>query len=61
MNEDTHVYLGDGAYARYDGYNLVVYTSDGQAVTNEVYLEPEVLAAFLRFLEKIGLGGKPHV
>ncbi len=44
MNPDT--YLGDGLYASFDGYQIRLYSSNGIRATNEVYLEPEVLARF---------------
>ena len=43
-------YLGDGAYAEYDGFSIILTTENGIEVTNTVVLEPEVLAAFLRFV-----------
>jgi hypothetical protein len=44
-------YLGDGLFASFDGWQIVLYTTDGIRTTNQVYLEPEVLAAFLRYIE----------
>jgi hypothetical protein len=52
------VYLGDGAYARYDGFNVWLTTSDGVTTTNEVCLEPEVLQQFKEFLESEVNGGR---
>lgn len=46
-------YLGDGAYASYDGYQVRIYTSDGIRTTNEVYLEPLVLKHFMAWLVEI--------
>jgi hypothetical protein len=43
------VYLGDGAYAAFDGYSLWVTTSDGLRDTNRICLEPAVFEALLRF------------
>ena len=42
-------YLGDGVYADFDGYALVLTTSDGVSDTNEVVLEPSVMEALLRY------------
>ena len=33
------VYLGDGVYAEYDGYHIVLTTEDGVKVTNTIYLD----------------------
>lgn len=38
-------YLGDGVYANYDGYNVVLTTENGLSTTNTIYLEPAVLWA----------------
>lgn len=44
-------YLGDGAYVYLDeGGSIVLLTSDGISVTNQVVLDPETLRAFLGFL-----------
>ena len=44
-------YLGDGVYAEFDGYHLVLTTENGIAVTNTVALEPAVYAAMTRYVE----------
>lgn len=53
-------YLGDGAYCQYDGYHFVLTTEDGMCVRNTVYLEPEVVTAFLRYLCRCGLRLSPE-
>lgn len=40
-------YLGDGLYVADDGYQIVLIAGN-----NAVYLEPEVIESFLRYLEK---------
>jgi len=55
---DTKVYLGDGAYAEYDGYGVVLTTSNGLEITNTIYLEPAPFAALLRILALWGLTQK---
>ena len=47
------VYLGDGAYAEFDGYALVLTTENGISVTNTIVLEPEVYGALVRFVAAI--------
>jgi hypothetical protein len=44
------VYLGDGAYADFDGFNIVLTTSDGIKVTNTIYLEPEVVKSLKSYI-----------
>ena len=45
------VYLGDGLYAAFDGYQIELYASDEMVKTNQVYLDLHVLAAFLKYVE----------
>lgn len=47
-------YLGDGVYARHDGYSVVLTTERAIGRTDTIYLEPEVLAALLAWLKRIG-------
>ena len=44
-------YLGDGVYAEFDGYQIVLTTENGIDVTNRICLEPAVLAALDRFVK----------
>ena len=45
-------YLGDSVYAEYDGYSIRLYTSNGIMECSEIYLEPEVADALVRFWKK---------
>lgn len=45
-------YLGDGVYARFTGYNIALDLR-GQDNTTLIVLEPEVLAALIRFQRDI--------
>ena len=45
-------YLGDSVYANYDGYSIRLYTSNGLMEYSEIYLEPEVADALVRFWKK---------
>lgn len=38
-------YLGDGVYARFDGYQTWIFTSNGVTISEPIALEPEVLKA----------------
>jgi hypothetical protein len=42
-------YLGDGVYAGFDGYHIVLTAENGICATNTIYLEPQVIAAFNRY------------
>lgn len=51
----NQVYLGDGAYARFDGYQLELYTSNGIEETNNIYLDAHKLENLFIFLKHIGI------
>jgi hypothetical protein len=42
-------YLGDGVYADFDGYMIQLTSENGEAVLEEIYLEPQVFAALERY------------
>jgi hypothetical protein len=42
-------YLGDGVFADFDGYQIVLTAENGIEVTNRVYLEPAVFAALVQY------------
>jgi hypothetical protein len=46
-------YLGDAVYADYDGFHVVLTTSDGVEDTNRIYLDPGVLDALSRYVERL--------
>lgn len=46
---ENEVYLGDGAYAKWEGNQLLIYTSDGIRITNRVYLEPDGMLTLIHF------------
>jgi hypothetical protein len=50
-------YLGDGVYADFDGFSVVLTTEDGYRATNTIVLEPEVIAALQRFVERLRAKG----
>lgn len=46
---ENKVYLGDGAYAEYDGYHIVVTAENGIIATDTVALEDKVFHSLLLF------------
>lgn len=48
-------YLGDGLYADFDGYQIVLAANDrvGGNPSDKVYLEPNVIQAFERYLKTL--------
>ena len=55
MSEPEKVYLGDGAYAFFDGFTIWLTTENGIRGTNVVALEPEVYKSLVRFATKNGV------
>lgn len=49
--QDAPTYLGDGLYVDYDGWQVRLFAHNGVSATNEVFLDPDVLEAFLRFAQ----------
>ncbi len=50
---DCKAYLGDGAYADFDGYAIVLTAENGIAVTHRIVLEPEVWAALVDYVVRL--------
>lgn len=48
---NNKIYLGDGLYGEFDGYQFRLYTSNGFSEDNEVFLEPTVLNTFWRWVK----------
>ena len=48
-------YLGDGLYADFDRYQICLAANDRVSgnPTDKVYLEPNVIGAFLRYIERL--------
>jgi len=52
---DENMYLGDGVYASFDGYHIVLKINSIKDPTDTVYLEPTVLIALVRYAKSIGM------
>ena len=46
-------YLGDSVYAESDEFGVVLTTENGYGPSNTIYLEPEVIRALLRYIERL--------
>ena len=53
MASDFKQYIGDGVYADFNGFHVVLTTENGISVTNEIYLEDVVMAALLDWHERL--------
>ena len=50
----SDLYLGDGVYAKADGYGIRLDLR-GQDDATYIYLEPEVLRGLVKFAQQIGM------
>lgn len=53
MDDYPQVYLGDGVYARFDGYQIWLTTQRSEERVDSVALEPSVYAALVQYVAKI--------
>jgi hypothetical protein len=53
IDRGMKTHLGDGVYADFDGFMVVLTTENGREVTNTIYLEPEVLSALAQYREHL--------
>lgn len=53
------VYLGDGLYASFDGWQIELYSFDGIRKLNSVFLEPSVLVSFENYVRGLRSGEGP--
>lgn len=60
INIYDKAYLGDAVYASFDGYNIILETSNGLRATNTIYLDPMVFSELVKHVETIrtGLAGE---
>lgn len=52
MPNTEHEYIGDGVYASFDGYQVWLHLGSHDS-TPLIALEPEVMAALVRYAERI--------
>jgi len=53
MSPKNETYLGDAVYARFDGYHIWIYTSNGVHNSEPIALEPSVLQALNDFYDRM--------
>jgi hypothetical protein len=46
-------YIGDGVYADFNGYHIVLTSENGIGITNTIYLEDSVFIALQEFAKKV--------
>lgn len=46
------IYLGDGLYAEFDGYHIVLKANSHTEPTDIVYIDPHVWASLKKFVEQ---------
>jgi dTDP-4-amino-4,6-dideoxygalactose transaminase len=52
---EVHASLGDGVYASFDGFQIVLTAENGAETTNRICLEPETIGALIRFARANGM------
>jgi Holliday junction resolvase len=52
---EVHASLGDGVYASFDGFQIVLTAENGAETTNRIYLDPDVIGALIRFARANGM------
>lgn len=45
-------YLGDSVYLEYDGYMMILTTDNGTGASNTIFMEPEVVDAFIKLAKE---------
>jgi hypothetical protein len=52
---ETKQYLGDSVYVEFDGLGLILTTENGKETdpSNQIYLEPEVYTALVKYIENL--------
>jgi hypothetical protein len=55
--EDHSYYLGDGVYASFDGYHIILKVNSHDQPTDTIYLEPEIIRRLIDY-SKLILGDK---
>jgi hypothetical protein len=53
MPDPIEDYLGDGVYARWDGYGVWLLANDPLIPSDRIYIEPEVWTAMQRFMGRV--------
>ena len=61
MTTSRKTYLGDGAYAEFDGYGIVLTTENGISVTNRIVLEPDVYRSLAKFVDALKENADTHL
>lgn len=46
-------YLGDGVYAEFNGFQIVLTTENGVSITNTIYLEQDVYESLVLFVGRL--------
>lgn len=53
MKKDNERYLGDGLYASYDGYHIILRAPRSNGENHEVYLDNTVVGSLINYIEDI--------
>lgn len=54
-DDKNALYVGDGAYVREELDGLLIFTSDGEFVTNEIYVEKQEIKCIVEYAKEHGI------
>jgi hypothetical protein len=57
---EEFTYIGDGVYARFDGYQIELRANDVDKPTDIIYLEPQVLQSLNEFAKNHTVNAYPN-
>jgi hypothetical protein len=52
VNTNNEIYLGDGVYASFDGYQIWIWTSDGINQSHRIALEPKAMTSLVSYIKR---------
>ena len=51
--QDRTIYIGDGVYASFDGFQVKVWKSNGLVESEPIYFEDETAIALIKYFKKV--------
>jgi hypothetical protein len=52
MEKNVAEYIGDGVYAKFDGYQVEVYTFNGIEITQHIYFDEYTAEDLMKFFQQ---------
>jgi hypothetical protein len=61
MKINKFEYIGDGVYAMFDGYGIVLHANHHEHPTDKIYLEPQVCESLSHFVDQVKKMKEAHM